>query len=50
MSEKVLACCTAPSPPCEGEALMDRKLGASLIIGIIWFGMSETTAGKHRQR
>lgn len=34
----MLACCTAPSPPHEGEALMDHKLGVSLIIGIIWSG------------
>lgn len=47
---KVLACCTAPSLPCEGEALTDHKLGASLIIGIIWFGRPKTTAGKNRQR
>jgi len=29
---------------------MDCELGASLIIGIIWFGMPETTAVKNRQR
>lgn len=29
---------------------MDCKLGSSLIIGIIWREMHETTAGKKRQR
>lgn len=27
---------------------MDHKLGGSPIIGVIWFGMPETTAGKNR--
>lgn len=44
----MLASCTALSPPSEGEVLMDHKLSASLVIGIIRFGMPDTTAGRNR--